>query len=130
MKNLNEQIEKQETCLSRATKNSAKASDLIRSLVFAGFGLIWVILQADELNIKNLRIGTNLGYATLMLCGAVIFEFTYLIFNVAINLYQGWINKFFSEPIMKKLICFQWILWFAKAFAIIVGYVFILLSLM
>ncbi len=64
-----------------------------------------------------------------MLCGAVIFEFTYLIFDVAINLYQGWINKFFSEPTMKRLIGFQWILWFAKALAVIVGYVFILLSL-
>ena len=42
MKKLNEQMEKQETCLSRASDKSAKASDLIRSLVFAGFGLIWV----------------------------------------------------------------------------------------
>lgn len=129
MKKLNEQMEKQETCLSRASDKSAKASDLIRSLVFAGFGLIWVILQADNVGIKGLKIGTNLGNATLMLCGAVICEFTYLIFDVTINLYQGWTNKFFSEPTMKMFIGFQWILWFAKALAIIGGYVFILLSL-
>lgn len=129
MKNLNRQLDKQRKCLSRASEKSAKASDLIRTLVFAGFGLIWVILQADKLNIKNLRIGTDLGYATTMLCIAVIFEFTYLIFNVSINLYQGWTNKFFSEPTMKMLMGFQWILWFAKALAVIVGYFFILHSL-
>ncbi len=55
MKNLNKQMERQETCLSRATKRSAKASDLIRSLVFAGFGLIWVILQADNVGIRGLK---------------------------------------------------------------------------
>ena len=91
--------------------------------------LQWVILQADNVGIKGLKIGTNLGNATLMLCGAVICEFTYLIFDVTINLYQGWTNKFFSEPTMKMFIGFQWILWFAKALAIIGGYVFILLSL-
>lgn len=130
MKNPNRQLDKQRKCLSRASKKSAKASDLTRSLVFAGFGLIWVILQADKLNIKNLKIGTDLGYATTMLCIAVIFEFIYLMFNVSINLYQGWTNKFFSEPTMKKFIGVQWFLWFAKALAVIVGYVFILLSLM
>ena len=130
MKNPNRQLDKQRKCLSRASKKSAKASDLTRSLVFAGFGLIWVILQADKLNIKNLKIGTDLGYATTMLCIAVIFEFIYLMFNVSINLYQGWTNKFFSEPTMKKFIGFLWFLWFAKALAVIVGYVFILLSLM
>ena len=53
MKNLNRQLDKQRKCLSRASEKSAKASDLTRSLVFAGFGLIWVILQADKLDIKN-----------------------------------------------------------------------------
>lgn len=87
MKNTNSQLEKQKTCLLRASKRSVKASDIIRSLVFAGFGLIWIVLQADNMDVKSLKIGTNLGNATLMLCGTVIFEFTHLTFDVAVNLY-------------------------------------------
>lgn len=48
MKNMNSQLEKQKKCLLRASRRSVKASDIIRSLVFAGFGLIWIILQEDS----------------------------------------------------------------------------------
>lgn len=129
MKSTNSHLEKQKTCLLRASKRSVKASDIIRSLVFAGFGLIWIVLQADNMDVKSLKIGTNLGNATLMLCGTVIFEFTHLTFDVAVNLYQGRFNRLWSDYTMKRVFDFLWILWFAKIISVIVGYIFILCAI-
>lgn len=116
----------QEKCLRRANERSCKISDLIRVVVFAGFGLIWVILQASDKNVKDLSIVEPLGIATAMLCGSVIVEFLYLIVDVSSNLYQGIRNIKFAESNAKRIFLLQWSLWYLKALLVIGAYLTIL----
>lgn len=116
----------QEKFLRRAKERSGKISDLIRVVVFAGFGLIWVILQASNKNVKDLSIVGPLGIATAMLCGSIIVEFLYLIVDVSSNLYQGIRNIKFAESKSKRIFLLQWFLWYLKALLVIGAYLTIL----
>lgn len=116
----------QEKCLRRANERSSKISDLIRVVVFAGFGLIWIILQASDKEVKDMSIAEPLGMATAMLCGSVIVEFLYLIVDVSSNLYQGIRNIKFAESKSKRIFLLQWSLWYFKALLVIGAYLTIL----
>ena len=71
--------------LRRTSQRSEKVSELIRYVVFAGFGLIWMILQTDNQDIRSLSIKGPLGIATVMLCCAVITDFLDLMIDVSSN---------------------------------------------
>lgn len=119
-----------EKCFRRANINSDKISRLIRFVVFAGFGLIWVILQAYDKNMEDLSRIRSLGLAVIFLCSTVIAEFFHLIMDVSSNLYQGYYNVKFSKRKLKRIFTMQWILWYVKAILVIVAYVCILIGML
>lgn len=116
----------QEKCLRRASERSDRISGLIRVVVFAGFGLIWVILQASNKNVNDLSIVEPLGMATAMLCGSIIVEFCHLIIDVSSNLYQGCRGIKFATSTSKRIFLLQWFLWYLKALLVIGAYLSIL----
>lgn len=115
-----------EKCLRRASERSDKISGLIRVVVFAGFGLIWVILQTGNKNINDLSIVEPLGMATAMLCSSIIVEFCHLIIDVSSNLYQGCRGVRFAKSKSKRIFLLQWFLWYLKAILVIGAYLSIL----
>lgn len=118
-----------EKCLRRASEHSNKISELIRFVVFAGFGLIWVILQASHMNISDLSKIKSLGVAVVLLCCTVLAEFFHLIVYVSSNLYQGYYNIKFSGHKLKRIFVIQWVLWYIKAFLILIAYSCILIGI-
>lgn len=115
-------------CLRRASENSQRISVLIRNVVFAGFGLVWIILQAEHSTIHTLSIKTYLGVATTMLCLAVILEFIHLMIDVSTNLYQGIRKIKIFNSVLENIFGLQWFLWYAKAVVVIIGYLCILME--
>lgn len=115
-----------EKCLRRASERSDKISELIRGVAFAGFGLIWVILQVSNKNVNDLSIVEPLGLATLMLCCSIIAEYSHFIIDVSSNLYQGLRNNRFSSSNLKLFFLIQWFLWYVKTIMVIVAYLSIL----
>lgn len=130
--------------ISIACEDSTKVSALIRSVVFAGFALIWIILQGKSKTLPDILLYPKLKYAAILLSFSIILEFIHLVISVSISLVYAIIILTKAPSYCKKKtmhnmlptstphcsLYIQWGCWYAKSIAVIIAYILILLYLL
>lgn len=130
--------------ISIACEDSAKVSALIRNVVFAGFALIWIILQGKSKTLPDILLYPKLKYAAILLSFSIILEFMHLVISVSVSLIFATIRLTKAPSYCKKKtmhnmrptytphcsLYIQWGCWYAKSIAVIIAYILILLYLL
>lgn len=126
-----------------AQEDSVKVSALIRSVVFAGFALIWIIIQGKTSSLCDIILYPQLKWAAILLSFSIILEFLHLMISVSVSLIYATIKltkapSYSSKKTIHNMLptftphyslYIQWGCWYTKSLAVIIAYVLISLYL-
>lgn len=126
-----------------AQEDSVKVSALIRSVVFAGFALIWIIIQGKTSSLCDIILYPQLKWAAILLSFSIILEFLHLMISVSVSLIYATIKLTKAPSYSSKKTIYnmlptftphyslyiQWGCWYIKSLAVIIAYVLISLYL-